>query len=231
MTEASAGPRAGVERAAILLLALGEAGCRAGAQASGRQGRAARRRRDGAAHRRLARGSVAGADDASPPRVEQQTSFGVGTDDYVRKVLIEALGADKAAGVVDRILRGRSSRGLEAAQVDGAERGRRACCATSIRRSSRSCCPTSSRIRRRRCSTQLPEDMRADVIDAHRDARWRAADGAQRARRGAREAVHRQVGAARPRRIRWAEGGRRNISTWSARRTRDASLSADRQDR
>jgi flagellar motor switch protein FliG len=46
--------------------------------------------------------------------VEQQTSFGVGTEDYVRKVLNEALGADKAGGVIDRILRGRSSRGLEA---------------------------------------------------------------------------------------------------------------------
>jgi flagellar motor switch protein FliG len=46
--------------------------------------------------------------------VEQQTSFGVGTDDYIRKVLNEALGADKAGGVIDRILRGRSGRGLEA---------------------------------------------------------------------------------------------------------------------
>ncbi|MGH8230728.1 MAG: flagellar motor switch protein FliG, partial [Steroidobacteraceae bacterium] len=40
--------------------------------------------------------------------------LGVGTDEYIRKVLNEALGADKAGGVIDRILRGRSSRGLEA---------------------------------------------------------------------------------------------------------------------
>jgi flagellar motor switch protein FliG len=46
--------------------------------------------------------------------IDQQTSFGVGTDEYIRKVLNEALGADKAGGVIDRILRGRSSRGLEA---------------------------------------------------------------------------------------------------------------------
>jgi flagellar motor switch protein FliG len=46
--------------------------------------------------------------------VEQQTSLGVGTDEYLRNVLVGALGEDKAAGVIERILRGRSSRGLEA---------------------------------------------------------------------------------------------------------------------
>jgi flagellar motor switch protein FliG len=46
--------------------------------------------------------------------VEQQTSLGVGTDEYLRKVLVGALGEDKAGGVIERILRGRSSRGLEA---------------------------------------------------------------------------------------------------------------------
>ncbi len=46
--------------------------------------------------------------------IESQTSLGVGTDEYVRKVLINALGEDKAAGVIDRILVGRSSKGLEA---------------------------------------------------------------------------------------------------------------------
>jgi flagellar motor switch protein FliG len=46
--------------------------------------------------------------------VEQQTSFGVGNDEYIRKVLTEALGADKAGSLVDRILGGRTSRGLEA---------------------------------------------------------------------------------------------------------------------
>ncbi len=46
--------------------------------------------------------------------LESQTSLGVGTDDYIRKVLINALGEDKASGVIDRILLGRSSKGLEA---------------------------------------------------------------------------------------------------------------------
>ena len=46
--------------------------------------------------------------------VEQQTALGVGSDDYVRKVLTSALGEDKAGGVIDRILTGRNSKGLEA---------------------------------------------------------------------------------------------------------------------
>src|SRR6056297_426812 len=46
--------------------------------------------------------------------VQEQTALGVGSDEYVRKVLISALGEDKAGGVIDRILTGRSSKGLEA---------------------------------------------------------------------------------------------------------------------
>ncbi|MDE0856860.1 MAG: flagellar motor switch protein FliG, partial [Nevskia sp.] len=45
---------------------------------------------------------------------ETQTSLGVGADDYVRRVLIGALGEDKANGLIDRILLGRNSKGLEA---------------------------------------------------------------------------------------------------------------------
>ncbi len=46
--------------------------------------------------------------------IESQTSLGVGSDEYIRKMLVNALGEDKAAGVIDRILMGRSSKGLEA---------------------------------------------------------------------------------------------------------------------
>ncbi len=45
--------------------------------------------------------------------VDNQTALGMGTDDYIRKVLTEALGSDKAAGVIDRILMGQNSKGLE----------------------------------------------------------------------------------------------------------------------
>mgnify|MGYP001576446094 CR=1 FL=1 len=46
--------------------------------------------------------------------LESQTSLGVGADDYVRRVMVGALGEDKAAGLIDRILLGRNSKGLEA---------------------------------------------------------------------------------------------------------------------
>ncbi|GJM04243.1 MAG: flagellar motor switch protein FliG [marine bacterium B5-7] len=45
--------------------------------------------------------------------VNKQTSLGIGADDYVRNVLYSALGEDKAAGVIDRILLGGNSQGLE----------------------------------------------------------------------------------------------------------------------
>ncbi|MES9903834.1 MAG: flagellar motor switch protein FliG [Sedimenticola sp.] len=45
--------------------------------------------------------------------LKDQTSLGLDSDRYLRSVLTTALGADKAAGVIDRILLGRDSKGLE----------------------------------------------------------------------------------------------------------------------
>jgi len=45
--------------------------------------------------------------------LENQTSLGADSDQYIRNVLSSALGADKASGVIDRILLGRNSKGLE----------------------------------------------------------------------------------------------------------------------
>lgn len=45
--------------------------------------------------------------------LDRQTSLGVGADDYIRAVLVQALGADKAGGVIDRILLGRNTTGLD----------------------------------------------------------------------------------------------------------------------
>jgi len=45
--------------------------------------------------------------------LDNQTSLGMGADDYVRNILVQALGQDKAAGLIDRILHGRNSKGLE----------------------------------------------------------------------------------------------------------------------
>jgi len=45
--------------------------------------------------------------------IGDQTSLGMGSDEYIRNMLTKALGSDKANGVIDRILLGRNSKGLE----------------------------------------------------------------------------------------------------------------------
>ncbi|MFV2057396.1 MAG: flagellar motor switch protein FliG [Thiohalomonadales bacterium] len=45
--------------------------------------------------------------------VEKQTNLGLGNDEYIREVLVQALGEDKAGGMIDRILRGANTKGLE----------------------------------------------------------------------------------------------------------------------
>jgi flagellar motor switch protein FliG len=45
--------------------------------------------------------------------LETQTSLGLDSDEYIRNVLTGALGEDKASGMIDRILLGRNSKGLE----------------------------------------------------------------------------------------------------------------------
>ncbi|AOU98471.1 flagellar motor switch protein FliG [Acidihalobacter yilgarnensis] len=45
--------------------------------------------------------------------VGDQTALGIGNDDYIRNVLVTALGEDKAGGIMDRILTGHNSRGLD----------------------------------------------------------------------------------------------------------------------
>jgi flagellar motor switch protein FliG len=45
--------------------------------------------------------------------VEQETGLGIGSHDYVRKMLVGALGEDKAGGLLDKILSGGNTNGLE----------------------------------------------------------------------------------------------------------------------
>ena len=45
--------------------------------------------------------------------VEEQTELGVGNEDYLRSVLVSALGEDKAGNIIDRILMGHNAKGLE----------------------------------------------------------------------------------------------------------------------
>ncbi len=122
--------------------------------------------------------------------VEGHTSLGVGVDEYLRKVLIGALGEDKARGVIDRILFGRSSKGLEALKWMDRARGRGADPPGA---------PADHRDRAgvprcgpgRRSARPLPDAAARRRGAAHRDARRHSADGAARARRSDREAVRR----------------------------------------
>jgi flagellar motor switch protein FliG len=45
--------------------------------------------------------------------VEQETGLGIGSHDYVRKMLVGALGEDRAGSLIDRILSGSNTNGLE----------------------------------------------------------------------------------------------------------------------
>ncbi|VAX10608.1 Flagellar motor switch protein FliG [hydrothermal vent metagenome] len=45
--------------------------------------------------------------------VDEQTALGIGNEEYLRNVLVSALGEDKAGNVIDRILMGHDAKGLE----------------------------------------------------------------------------------------------------------------------
>jgi flagellar motor switch protein FliG len=52
--------------------------------------------------------------------VAEHTSIGVGSEEYLRKVLVQALGEDRANSLIDRILIGGNSKGLESLKwMDG----------------------------------------------------------------------------------------------------------------
>jgi len=112
MSEA-AETRSGTEQAAILLLTLGE---QEAAQVL-KHMTAREVQKVGQAMARLAnvsRSEVSTVLSEFAVVVETQTSVGVGSDEFLRKVLVEALGADKASSVIERINIGPSSKGLEA---------------------------------------------------------------------------------------------------------------------
>jgi flagellar motor switch protein FliG len=105
--------RSGVERAAILLLTLGE---QEAAQVLKHMG-AREVQKVGSAMTQLtgvSRNEVQEVLTSFSSLVESQTSVGVGVDDFLRKVLVDALGQDKASSVIERINLGPTSKGLEA---------------------------------------------------------------------------------------------------------------------
>ena len=105
--------RSGTERAAILLLTLGEGEA---AQVLKHMG-AREVQRIGAAMARLNNVSleeVQGVIAEFTSGAANQTSVGVGAEDFLRKVLTDALGTEKAESIIDRISIGRTGKGLEA---------------------------------------------------------------------------------------------------------------------
>jgi len=105
-------PPNGVRDAAVFLLSLGE---EAAAEVLKHLG-AKDVQRIGAAMSevgQLSRVQVTQTLDRFLQEVETQVSVGVGADEFIRTMLTKALGEDKASGLIDRILFGRSSKGLE----------------------------------------------------------------------------------------------------------------------
>lgn len=45
--------------------------------------------------------------------VQNETGIGIGSQDYIRKMLVSALGEDKASGLIDRIVQGGNTKGLD----------------------------------------------------------------------------------------------------------------------
>jgi flagellar motor switch protein FliG len=103
----------GADRAAVLLLTLGEASAaevlkHMGPKEVQKLGSAM------AAMSNVPREQVNKVLTDFTETVQEQTALGVGAEEYIRTVMIGALGEDKAKGVMDRILLGSSTKGLEA---------------------------------------------------------------------------------------------------------------------
>ncbi len=103
----------GAERAAILLMTLGEKDASdvlrlMGPKEVQKVGTVM------ATLKNISKQTVGQVLDEFVTTVEEQTNLGIGNEDYIRNVLVSALGEDKAGGLIDRILMGHSSKGLEA---------------------------------------------------------------------------------------------------------------------
>ncbi len=112
MTNPNVPELTGVQRAAVLLLSLGEQDAaevlkHMNAKEVQKLGIAM------ATISGISREQVLQVMDTFNHSLEKQTSLGMGADDYVRKVLVQALGEDKAGSLIDRILLGRNTTGLD----------------------------------------------------------------------------------------------------------------------
>ncbi|MBD0785027.1 flagellar motor switch protein FliG [Vibrio sp. Y2-5] len=102
----------GEERAAILLLSLNEADAAAiirhlEPKQVQRVGSAMARAKD------LSQGKVTAVHRAFLEDIQKYTNIGMGSEDFMRNALVAALGEDKANNLVDQILLGTGSKGLD----------------------------------------------------------------------------------------------------------------------
>ncbi len=103
----------GTDRAAVLLLTLGEENAAEVLKHMGPK----EVQKVGSAMAMMSnvnRDQVAAVLQDFTSTVQDQTALGVGAEDYIRKAMIEALGEEKAGSLMDRILLGSSTKGLEA---------------------------------------------------------------------------------------------------------------------
>lgn len=117
MTEANQNPKksklSGAERAAVLLMTLGESDAaeilkHMSPKEVQKIGEAM------ATMANVAKDTVTDVLGDFCDAVDEQTELGIGNEDYLKTVLTSALGEDKAKNVIDRILLGRHSKGLDA---------------------------------------------------------------------------------------------------------------------
>lgn len=109
----------GTDRAAVLLMTLGEEA----ASAVLKHLRPKEVQSIGSAMTNLpgvSRAQLAAVIEDFSATVEEQTPIGLGSEEYVRKVLVQALGEERARSLIDRILVGGQSKGLESLKwMDG----------------------------------------------------------------------------------------------------------------
>lgn len=113
MAQKAEGERTGADRAAVFFMSLGEEAAsevlkHMGPREVQRLGTAM------AALHNVSRSQVSEVLEEFIATFDEQTSLGVDADDYIRNILTSALGEDKAGGLINRILMGRNSKGLEA---------------------------------------------------------------------------------------------------------------------
>lgn len=102
----------GVDRAAILMLALGEADASTILSHMGPK----EVQELGLAMANMTKVSTENMESVMRSFVgtlRDETALGIDSDAYIRNILTSALGSEKAGGVIDRILLGRNSKGLE----------------------------------------------------------------------------------------------------------------------